>query len=143
MSKSQRDKGKRNERLAAKEVTRVLGLQACRTAQNTGMNGLADIDMGSRFHPEVKVRKSIAACRYYEQAIRDMKSGAIPFVLMREDRGDWMLMIKLEDVPAFTDAVDDARSEQQQQQIEHNHSESSACDADHRDSLRCDGAGQT
>lgn len=111
MSKSQREKGKRNERFAAKEVTRVLGIPACRTAQNTGMNGLADIDMGPGFHPEVKVRKSIAACRYYDQAVRDMKPGTIPFVLMREDNGKWMLMVQLDDFPNLAKAFDDARKQ--------------------------------
>lgn len=108
MSKSQREKGKRNERLAAKAVESVFGIPACRTAQNTGMNGLADIDMGASFHPEVKVRKSIAACRYYEQALRDKKQGAIPFVLMREDRGEWMIMLSLKDMPKLSKALDDA-----------------------------------
>ena len=97
MARSQREKGKRNERLAARAVQRVLGIAACRTAQNTGMNGLADIDMGARFHCEVKVRKSIAACRYYDQALRDQKPGTVPMVLMREDRGEWMVTLRLSD----------------------------------------------
>ena len=108
MSKSQREKGKRNERLAAKAIESVFGIPACRTAQNTGMNGLADIDMGAAFHPEVKVRKSIAACRYYEQATRDKKPGSVPFVLMREDRGEWMILLSLEDMPKLSKALDDA-----------------------------------
>jgi hypothetical protein len=79
------------------------------------MNGLADIDMGARFHTEVKVRKSIAACRYYDQALRDQKPGTVPMVLMREDRGEWMIMLRLEDLPDLIEAVDD----EQRQQTEH------------------------
>ena len=115
MARSQREKGKRNERLAARAVQRVLGIAACRTAQNTGMNGLADIDMGARFHCEVKVRKSIAACRYYDQALRDQKPGTVPMVLMREDRGEWMIMLTLEDIPELIEAVND----EQRRQVEH------------------------
>jgi hypothetical protein len=107
MGKAQRDKGKRNELAAAKKIQSVLGIVACRTAQNTGMNGLADIDMGDKFHPEVKVRKSIAACRYYDQAVKDHKPGTIPFVLMREDRNQWMVMLALDHLPDFMRAIDD------------------------------------
>ena len=114
MGRASRDKGKRNERLAAKAIERVLNIEACRTAQNTGMNGLADIAMGDAFHPEVKVRKSIGACRYYEQALRDHKPGSVPFVLMREDRGEWMLMLALDNLPELIRAIHEQRKQRDQ-----------------------------
>lgn len=138
MSRSQRDKGKRNERFAAKEVTRVLGIEACRTAQNTGMNGLADIDMGPGFHPEVKVRKSIAACRYYDQALRDMKPENIPFVLMREDGGKWMMMLQLEDFPNLAKAIDDARK---QSTVQHGNPVAATPDVSDRTDRSCSDVG--
>ena len=130
MGKLSRDKGKRNERLAAKAVERVLGIAACRTAQNTGMNGLADLDMGDAFHPEVKVRKSIGACRYYEQALRDHKPGSTPFVLMREDRGDWMVMVALDHLPDLIRAI----NEQHEHRDQHNPARGAVDCPDHRDS---------
>lgn len=129
MGRASREKGKRNERLAAKAIERVLGIVACRTAQNTGMQGLADIDMGSAFHPEVKVRKSIGACRYYDQALRDHKPGSVPFVLMREDRGEWMLMLALDNLPDLIRAI----HEQRQQRDQHDPSGCAVGRTDHRD----------
>ena len=105
MGKYERERGKRNERLAAKAIERTLGIPARRTAQSTGVHGVADVDMGVGFHPEVKVRKSIAACRYYEQAQRDHTPGNTPFVVMREDRGPWMVMLALSDIPDFIRAI--------------------------------------
>ena len=129
MGKSSREKGKRNERLAAKAVERVLGIPAIRTAQNSGLHGLADIDMGEAFHPEVKVRKSIAACRYYEQALRDHKPGSTPFVLMREDRGDWMVMVALDHIPDLIRAIND----QHENRDQHNPAGGAVDCPDHRD----------
>lgn len=111
MGKYERERGKRNERLAAKAVEQTLGIPARRTAQSTGIHGVADIDMGVAFHPEVKVRKSIAACRYYEQAQRDHIPGSTPFVLMREDRGPWMVMVALTDIPDLMRAINERQDE--------------------------------
>ena len=109
MSRAQREKGKRGERQAAREIERVLGISAARTAQYCGKTGMADIEMGEAFHPEVKVRKTIAACRFFDQADSDKKESALPFVLMKEDRGPFFLMLKLDDLPDFMKEIENAR----------------------------------
>ena len=108
MSRKQREKGKRGERQAAKEIERILGIKAARSAQYCGSTGIADINMGEAFHPEVKLRKSIAAIRFWEQAESDRTPQATPFVLMREDRGPFFLMVKLEDLPKLMKEIDNA-----------------------------------
>jgi len=109
MGRSQREKGKRNERLAAKALGDHLGIRATRTAQHCGRTGVADLDIGDKLHAEVKVRKSIAACRYHEQAEHDRIEGATPFVLMREDRGEWFVLVKLSDIETLMESLQDAR----------------------------------
>lgn len=109
MSRAQREKGKRGERQAAREIERVLGIPASRTAQHCGKAGMADIDMGAAFHPEVKTRKSIAACRFFDQAESDRGENALPIVLMKEDRGPFFLMLKLDDLPQLMELIADAK----------------------------------
>lgn len=109
MGRSQREKGKRNERLAAKALWEHLKVAATRTAQHCGRTGVADLDIGDKLHAEVKVRKSIAACRYHEQAEQDRIEGATPFVLMREDRGEWFVLVKLSDIETLMESFNDAR----------------------------------
>lgn len=48
-------------------------------------------------HVEVKRRKKIAATHFMEQAMRDKVEEDFPLVLMREDRGDWLVMFRIED----------------------------------------------
>lgn len=105
MGKAQREKGKRGEREAAKALEEHMGIKARRSAQATGQTGQPDLDCKADIHCEVKVRKSIAACRYYEQAERDCLPKRVPFVLMREDRGEWFVMIKLKWLRRFMDAI--------------------------------------
>ena len=109
MGKSQREKGKRNERLAAAALWQHLKVAATRTAQHCGRTGVADLDISEKLHAEVKVRKSIAACRYHEQAEQDRIEGATPFVLMREDRGEWFVLVKLSDIETLMESFNDAR----------------------------------
>ena len=127
MGRSQREKGKRNERLAAKAFSRIFGVKASRTAQYRGRTGVADLEISDQLHAEVKVRKSIAACRYYEQAVRDCLKGAVPFVLMREDHGDWFLMVKLEDTKTLMDNIENARKAQP---VEHDTRGAAPCSGD-------------
>ena len=105
MGRSQREKGKRGEREAAKKFQEATGIRARRSAQATGQTGQPDLDCNAPIHCEVKVRKSIGACRYYEQAERDCLPHRVPFVLMREDRGEWFVMIKLKWLRRFLDIV--------------------------------------
>lgn len=52
-------------------------------------------------HLEVKRYAKIAAMAFMEQAVRDSK-GLIPVVLMRENDGDWVMMVRLQDSVGFS-----------------------------------------
>lgn len=92
-----RAKGKRIE-LEATHALRGLGIRAERTAQHQGKGSSGDIVIaGTTVHCEVKGYAAIAACRFMDQAIRDARSGSVPLVLMRENRGEWMAMLRLAD----------------------------------------------
>lgn len=102
-----RAKGKRGELAARDGIRQHLGVGARRTQQHCGRYGDADLDVdmpGTHF--EVKNVKSIAAARFMDQAVRDAKAdGDLPLVLMRENRGDWLVMVRLSDLAALATKV--------------------------------------
>ena len=94
MGRMQRNKGKRGEREAAAFLNEHFGIAAKRTAQCRG-DQTADIECGDGLHCEVKRRAKIGAIRFLEQAERDKKPDAVPFVMLRED-GDteWSILVR-------------------------------------------------
>jgi hypothetical protein len=64
-------------------------------------------------HFEVKLRKSLAVYDFIEQAIKDSKGKKVPAVVMRRDRGEWLLMMRLSDTPSFIQSLTAAQQEQQ------------------------------
>jgi len=105
MGRSQREKGKRGERAAAKALNETFGLDCTRSAQVSGQTGQADLNCKAAIHCEVKVRKGIGALRYLDQAVSDCLPEKVPFVLMKEDRGEWVAMVRLKDFQRLTDAI--------------------------------------
>ena len=99
-----RAKGARLEREAARAVEESLGLPARRSARN-GVTGAADIvgTPGIRF--EVKGRASLAVARFLDQARAEAAPGEVPAVLMRENGGQWLLMVELGSFTALAVAV--------------------------------------
>jgi hypothetical protein len=97
-----RAKGARGELEASKEAANHWFASECyRTAQRDGKE-TADISKAlPGAHVEVKRRKKIAATHFMDQAIRDKAEEEFPVVLMRQDRGDWLVMIRLEDTLRF------------------------------------------
>ena len=57
------------------------------------------------FHFEVKRYKRIAAADFMKQAVSDKNEGQIPVVVMRENQGEWLVIVRLEDTPAFTEEL--------------------------------------
>ena len=107
MGKSSRTKGKVGEREAAKALAKNLGPQADprRGVQYQGGPDSPDV-VGALpgWHIEVKRYKGIAAMRFMDQAVDDA-GDLLPAVLMREDRGEWMLMVPLAELWALCEAV--------------------------------------
>lgn len=97
-----RAKGARGELEACKEVAKWwLAKEAYRSAQRDGKE-TADIKQAlPEAHVEVKRHKRIAATKFMDQAIRDMAEGEFPVVLMRQDRGGWLVMLRVEDTLPF------------------------------------------
>ena len=97
-----RQKGKRGE-LEACHVLRKLWLvpTLIRAAQACGAYAADLICALPLFHFEVKRYKTIASTKFMEQAVEDKNDGQIPVVVQREDHGEWLLVIRLEDSETF------------------------------------------
>lgn len=81
---------------------------AIRSAQANGKHSadLLNVDPRDRLHVEVKLRRSLAVVRFVEQAVADgVPLGRIPVVLMREDHGEWLVMLRISDTRGFVDAL--------------------------------------
>ena len=101
MSNHQRQKGKAGEREFAK-ILREMGFEARRSKQYSGEGGTADLITSiSGLHIEVKRRTKIGAARFMDQAERDRLDSDIPLIAMREDRGEWHVMVKAKDLAAL------------------------------------------
>ena len=99
MGRASREKGKRGEREFA-ALLRSLGLEARRTQQYSGTEGTADVSSSLEgVHLEVKRYAGIAAIRFLEQAERDANPEDLPMVAMREDRGEWAILLRAKHLP--------------------------------------------
>lgn len=97
-----RDKGKRGE-LEARDMVRLQWdcPDCVRSAQVSGKFS-SDLMYGPEgLHLEVKRYAKIAACEFMEQAVRDARPGEIPVVLMRQNEGEWLLVVRFADSPGF------------------------------------------
>jgi hypothetical protein len=83
----------------------VTGHPARRSVQYCGSDGTADLIAQDKIHIEVKARKSIGAVRFHDQAVADAKPGTLPIVVMKEDRGDFFLMVRLDDLPKLMETL--------------------------------------
>lgn len=98
MGKMSRDKGKRAEREAAKELSRILGKDVSRAQQYKGGEHSADLANTGNLHIEVKRTERFNLYDALEQADRDCGDGQIPVVLHRKNRKRWACIIYLEDI---------------------------------------------
>lgn len=98
-----RRKGKRGE-LEAAETLRRLGIDARRAVQYCGRAGTADLATDRPIHFEVKRQERLNPYEAIEQATND-SDGKVPAVLWRRNRRNWLLILRLEDVPRFIEAL--------------------------------------
>jgi len=102
MGKTSRDKGKRGEREAAAAVSLHWNASgACRSQQFCGRVGDADLQGVKGLHCEVKRYSAIAAMKFLAQSEDEAAPGNTPIVLMREDAGEWTVMMRVADAPEF------------------------------------------
>lgn len=105
-----RRKGKRGEREARDVVRRYLGFpQVFRSAQAAGSLS-ADLGGTGALHVEVKRPARLGAEKYLLQAERDAEPGKVPVVLTRQDRGEWILMVRVRNVDRLVGELNLARS---------------------------------
>jgi len=80
-----------------------MGFEARRSKQYSGEGGTADLVTSiPGLHVEVKRRTKIGAARFMEQADRDRLDSDIPLIAMREDRGEWHVVLKAKDLAALS-----------------------------------------
>jgi Holliday junction resolvase len=99
MSRMSRNKGKRGERDAAKELNRLFGLKTRRAQQYCGEAGDADLLGVDGLHVEVKRTERFHMHPALEQADSDRKAGETPLVLTRQNLKSWVFCCYLEDLP--------------------------------------------
>jgi len=94
------NKGKRFERDVAKWLRSVGFEEARRTAQVDG--GLSADVLADGLHVECKRYKRIVAADFMRQAIEDHVEGDIPIVVMRENGGETLVMLRADDLKDFS-----------------------------------------
>lgn len=110
MGRSQRDKGKRGERDAAKAVRESLGLHARRGVQYQGLDA-QDLSVEAEgIHWEVKFVEREAIRSWMSQAESDAE-GKVPVVLHRKSRQPWLLTLPLDRAYEFFVRLEEARSQ--------------------------------
>ena len=105
-----RQKGARGEREAAKEWARIMGGHARRGQQFSGGKESPDIVIAHRkIHVEVKRVEAGNPYQWIDQAVRDA-ADKVPVVMHRRNNRDWLLIVRLNDVPKFLLAASDAEA---------------------------------
>ncbi len=102
MGRMSRNKGKRGEREAAKELARVLGIEARRGIQFQGGPDSPDVstELDDWLHIEVKRCERLAVYAALEQAKEDA-NGKVPLVMHRRNGKPWIVITYLEDSTNF------------------------------------------
>jgi len=106
-----REKGKRGEREAAKELNRLFGLEARRAQQYCGEAGDADLLGVDGLHVEVKRVERFHMHPALEQADSDRKTGEIPIVLTRQNGKGWVACCYLNDLPKVIERLHKEKGE--------------------------------
>ena len=109
MGKKSKEKGKRGEREAAKELSKILGIHLSRGIQFQGSPDSPDVAGLKEFglHPEIKRDESTVSKMLYKglvQAKCDAKNLA-PFVMSRRNNNKWIIAIELENLIPFCEGI--------------------------------------
>ena len=105
MGKSQRDKGKRGEREAAKVLSNLLGVDVTRSQQYKGNAGAADLDSPLGLHFEVKRTERLNLYDAMEQADDDAGEGVNARVMHEFRPGDYTVRVTSHDARVPTKSV--------------------------------------
>lgn len=97
MSKLSRQRGATYEREVANEIFDVLGVRIRRNLKQYQVKDEGDLILG-KYLIECKRRRKIAVYDFIEQAERACEAGQIPLVIMREDGGKSLALLRLPDL---------------------------------------------
>lgn len=112
MGKHQREKGKRGEREAARELTLLLGTLVERTQQFKGNPHSADLEGIPGLHLEVKRTERLSIYPALEKV--ESESGEdCPVVLHRRNGKRWIAVMYLADLVDVTEAINRNRKRAQ------------------------------
>lgn len=105
MGRAQRAKGARGELEAAEKLRQHLGIAAQRSARN-GVDGASDLDTSMTFWKwEVKRYARLGVESIMQRAELDQATSAVRLdhtaLLMRADDCEWLIVLRLHDVPQF------------------------------------------
>ena len=100
MPKMSRDKGKRGERKLAKEL-RGFNFPARRGQQFCGGGDSPDVVGIPGVHIECKVGERPNPYAALLQAEMDCPDGSVPVAMLCRDRGEFIVVAKLKDIPEF------------------------------------------
>ena len=109
MGKMSLMKGKVGERELAGELRRLFGIEARRGVQYHGGAGSPDVvaDIPG-VHIEVKRTERLSLYPAMKQAVGDAGENKIPIVFHRQNREEWVAIIRLNDLPELVERLSDA-----------------------------------
>lgn len=106
-------KGKAGEREAAKAIEEALGLfpgSIRRSQQYSGKgDSSADLIGLPGIHLEIKRTEKFKLYASLDQAYRDAKNGNLPMVVHRQNKKDWVVVLKLEALPKLVEQLSGTR----------------------------------
>ncbi|MDA9858959.1 hypothetical protein N9D23_12635 [Rubripirellula sp.] len=110
MGRRSRNKGKRGEREAAREIARVLGISARRGQQYAGGSDSPDVVTGcDDLHIEVKRTERLSLYKALDQSITDAGE-RLPLVLHRSNHRSWVVVLRLDDLTRLTEILNGLKS---------------------------------
>lgn len=106
MARMSRNKGKRGELEAARELKRLFSCAARRSQQYCGEAGDADLVTSiDGVHFEVKRVERFQLHAALNQAACDAREGDTPVVLYKSNRKPWVAVIKLDDLKELAEKL--------------------------------------
>jgi Holliday junction resolvase len=103
MGKMSKGKGKVGERELAGELRRLFGVDARRGVQYCGGSDSPDVVTDLPIHCEVKRTERLSLYPAMRQVVRDAGAGKVPVVFHRQNREEWLAIIRLNDLPELVD----------------------------------------
>ena len=101
-----RSKGAEGERELARELARVLGCRARRGQQYSGSPESPDVVTNiPGLHIECKRVETLRLYDALAQSKRDSGPDEVPVVIHRRNRGKWIVIVELDDLPRLASAI--------------------------------------